>query len=88
VRWGGGQLQRRERRRGKQQKAKFCHDGLGPRGILGRRSAGGLQEVCQQALAINKQALGRIVAAFKRESGFISGNAKSGSTFVHYAFRR
>jgi hypothetical protein len=42
--------------------------------VLGEFLAGGLQEVCQQALAINKQALGRIVAAFKRESGFISGN--------------
>jgi hypothetical protein len=56
--------------------------------VLGEFLAGGLQEVCQQALAINKQALGRIVAAFKRESGFISGNAKSESAFVHYAFRR
>ncbi len=38
--------------------------------------------------AINKQALGRIVAAFKRESGFISKVARSACAFVHDAFRR
>jgi len=38
--------------------------------------------------AINKQALGRIVAAFKRESGFISSVARSECAFVHDAFSR
>ena len=47
-----------------------------------------VNKLCQQTLAINKQALGRIVASFKREFGFISDNAKSGCAFVHCAFRR
>ena len=81
VRWSRGQLQRRESRRGKQQESKFCHDGLGPRKILGNKA-------CQQTLAINKQALGRIVASIKRELVFISDSAKSGFALVHCAFRR
>jgi hypothetical protein len=45
-------------------------------------------EVYWQAPAINEQALGRIVAAFKRDFRFISTYAKSGCAFVHCAFRR
>jgi hypothetical protein len=45
-------------------------------------------KACQQTLAINEQALGRIVAAFKREPGFISVVAGSESAFVHWAFTR
>jgi hypothetical protein len=81
MRWSSGQLQRSEGCRGKQQQSKFCHDGPGPWGIFG-------DKVGQQTLAINEQALGRIVAAFKREPGFIFENAKSGCAAVHYAFRR
>jgi hypothetical protein len=44
-------------------------------------------KICQQTLAINEQALGRIVASFKRELVFISDNAKRGCAFVHCAFR-
>ena len=45
-------------------------------------------KVCQQTLTINEQALGRIVASFKRELVFISDDAKSGCALVHCAFRR
>jgi hypothetical protein len=41
----------------------------------------------QQGLAINEQALGRIVAGFKGGFVFISDAAKPLSAFVHYAFR-
>ncbi len=46
VRWGSGQLQRRESCRGKQQESKFCHDDWGPRKILGNK-------VWQQGLSTN-----------------------------------
>ena len=45
-------------------------------------------KACQQTRAINEQALGRIVASFKRELAFISDIASSESAFVHCAFRR
>jgi hypothetical protein len=40
------------------------------------------------ALTINKQALGRIVAAFERERVFISAPTQFGRAAVHDAFRR
>jgi hypothetical protein len=42
----------------------------------------------QQTPAINKQALGRIVAAFERERVFISAPTQFGRAAVHDAFRR
>jgi hypothetical protein len=84
VRWSSGQLQRGESCRGKQQESKFCHDGGVPGKILATRFG---NTVCQQTLAINEQALGRIVASFKPELVFISGTAKSESALVHCAFR-
>jgi hypothetical protein len=45
-------------------------------------------KACQQTPAINEQALGRIVASFKRELAFISDIPSSESAFVHCAFRR
>jgi hypothetical protein len=45
-------------------------------------------KICRQTLAINEQALGRIVASFKPELVFISDDAKRGWAFVHCAFRR
>ncbi len=80
VRRSRAQLQRRESCRGKQQELKFCHDGSGLRKILRNK-------ICQQVLTINKQALGRIVAAFKPELVYISDDAKSGCVSVHCAFR-
>ena len=44
-------------------------------------------EVYWQAPAINEQALGRIVAAFKGGFGFISDQRKSQCVLVHRAFR-
>ncbi len=85
VRWSSGQMHRREGRRGKQQELKFCHDDLGPGKVMATRFR---NKVCQRTLAINEQALGRIVASSKRELVFISGNAESGCAFVHCAFRR
>ena len=61
-----------------------------PRKILGsktRQQRFG-DKVCQQTMAINEQALGRIVASFKREVVFISDHAKSGCSLVHCVFRR
>jgi hypothetical protein len=43
VRWRAYKLQRRQSGGGKQQQTKFCHDGVGPRKILGRK-------VCRQFL--------------------------------------
>lgn len=43
--------------------------------------------LAQQTLAINKQALGRIVAAFERERVFISPLTQFGRAIVHDAFR-
>jgi hypothetical protein len=84
VRWSSGQLQRGESCGGKQQESKFCHDGGVPGKILATRFG---NMVCQQTLAINEQALGRIVASFKPELVFISRTAKSGCVLVHFAFR-
>jgi hypothetical protein len=42
----------------------------------------------QQTPTINKQALGRIVAAFKRERVFISAATHFGRAVVHDVFRR
>ena len=64
--------------------SKFCHDGGVPGKILATRFG---NMVCQQTLAINEQALGRIVASFKPELAFISGTAKSECALVHCAFR-
>jgi hypothetical protein len=91
-------MHRRQSGGGKQQQTKFCHDGLCPRKIFGRKVlAGGCwQEVLaekswqqrfHQGLAINEQALGRIVAGFEGGFVFISDGAKLRSAFVHYAFR-
>jgi hypothetical protein len=38
MRWSGGQLHGRESCRGEQRESKFCHDGLGPREILGNKA--------------------------------------------------
>ena len=85
VRWSSSQLQRGEGCRGKQQESKFCHVVWVPGKFLAKRFG---NKICQQTLAINKQALGRIVASFKREPAFISEVAGSESAFVHCAFRR
>jgi hypothetical protein len=62
------ELQRRQSRRGEQQESKFCHDGLGSRKVLDGRFRF-LMDCFWRDLSstptINKQALGRIVAAFK-----------------------
>jgi hypothetical protein len=81
-------LQRRQSGGGKQQQTKFCHDGVGPRKILGRKA---LQvdlgnNACHQDLTINEQALGRIVAGFGGVFVFISDSAKPHCGFVHDAF--
>jgi hypothetical protein len=81
-------LQRRQSGGGEQQQTKFCHDGLGPR----KNSQKVLLQVvgnkaCHQALTINEQALGRIVAGFEGGFVFISDSAKPHCGFVHDAFR-
>ena len=63
MRWSRCELQRGESSRGKQQNSKLCHDDPGP----GKGSWG-----CAGVSGAIEQALGRIVAAFKREFGFIS----------------
>jgi hypothetical protein len=89
VRWSSGQLQRGESCGGKQQESKFCHDDWGSRKISGNKALATRfgNTVCQQTLAINEQALGRIVASSKPEWVFISGSAKSECVLVHCAFR-
>jgi hypothetical protein len=55
------------------------------------RNSEGSDEIfgpAQQTPAINKQALGRIVAAFERERVFISAPTQFGRAIVHDAFRR
>jgi hypothetical protein len=59
--------------RGKQHETKFDHDEYGSR-IVRRRTK-------------NEQALGRIVAAFKCEFGFILRGITPGCTIIHDAFR-
>jgi hypothetical protein len=77
VRWRASKLHRRQSGGGKQQQTKFCHDGLDPRkkGLATRV----WQQDCHQALAINEQALGRIVAGFIGGFVFISEDAKPGA---------
>jgi hypothetical protein len=70
----------RKRGGGKQCETKSCHDGLGPREKF-------RQQGWQQGRAINEQALGRIVAAFKAGLLFISEHENSYCVFVHCAFR-
>jgi hypothetical protein len=91
MRWRASKLHRRQSGSGEQQQTKFCHDGLGPRKILGRKAwiggrawAGRLVRTTrQQGLAINEQALGRIVAGFEGGFLFISEDAKPLCAFVH-----
>jgi hypothetical protein len=75
-------VHRRQSGGGEQQQTKLCHDGLGPRKILGRKSrqesrkAGLATKACQRGAVISKQALGRIVAGFKSRVAFIFDGAK------------
>ena len=46
------------------------------------------ESLCDKAAGINKQALGRNVAAFKCQFGFISGFSTSKRVAVHCVFRR
>jgi hypothetical protein len=85
VRYRGCELHRRQSGRGKQQKAKVCHDGVSPRKnrwqqkILGGRRFG---------LTINIQSLGRIVAATKTKTLFILSAQQVACVLVHCVFRR
>jgi hypothetical protein len=84
-------MQRGESCRGKQQESKFCHDGFGsPENFWQQDSATRKtrQQGLSTSLAINEQALGWIVASFKRELVFISDDTKSRCALVHCAFRR
>jgi hypothetical protein len=103
VRRRAYKLQRRQSGGGKQQQTKFCHDGVGPRKILGRKVLVGRKVLAERSrqqglatrfctrlvikVAINEQALGRIVASFQGVFVFISENAKLHCGSVHDAFR-
>jgi hypothetical protein len=63
--------------------ARRCWKVLAGRSLAGRS----WQQRCHQALAINEQALGRIVAGFEGGFVFISEGTKLRFGFVHYAFR-
>jgi hypothetical protein len=72
MRGGVRKLHRGEGSRGKQHKSKFYHGDLGPRKVL--------------SLAINGYALGRIVAALKRQFAFISQDVRANSpSFMAYS---
>ena len=73
VRDGACNRQRRNGGGGKQHKTKFDHDEYGSRIVRMRTK--------------NKQALGRIVAAFKCRFGFILHDITRGSAIIHDAFR-
>ena len=91
VRWSARQWHGRQCGRGKQQRElSFCHVLWVPGGFEGQSLAEGgsrWEGLNQQTLTINGQALGRIVAGFKRERGFISRNCaaltRDGSSRVH-----
>jgi hypothetical protein len=72
---------------------RFWREGVGGK-VFGGKSwrrgswrQGSWQQRCHQGLAINEQALGRIVAGFRGGFVFISEGAKPRFAFVHYAFR-
>jgi hypothetical protein len=60
------------------------NEGLGNEGF-GNKILG--NKACHQDVAINEQALGRIVAGFEGGFVFICEGAKFRCSFVHYAFR-
>jgi len=77
MRSGTCELHRGQRGRCKQHKTKFGHGDLGS-----------WNHFCDKAAGINKQALGRNVARFKCQFGFISGSLACKGVAVHCVFRR
>ena len=79
------ELRSRERGSGKQHEAKVCHDHENPRKSPEQQTRCLLAE--RIGTAINRQPLGRIVAAYKCAGPFISAAPAPECTFVHCTFR-
>jgi hypothetical protein len=89
VRWRTAKMHCRQSSGGKQQQTKFCHDGLGPRKILGKFLAGRLgRKACHKGLTINKQALGRIVAGSKAGFVFVKTPSPDALLFITHSADR
>jgi hypothetical protein len=74
VRRSGHKLHGRQRGRGKQRYSQFCHVLRVPGKFKSDAAAEKVSGLAQQTPAINEQALGRIVAGFKREPWIIIGH--------------
>jgi hypothetical protein len=79
------ELRSREGRGGEQHEAEFCHEAKVPGKFLNDKS--GYLSAERIGTTINSQALGRIVAATKRDLLLFCRHQRPNAPFVHCAFR-